>query len=160
MRALLIFLAATIGGCQTYYRQPPATAPSATFIMQKPPSGAVSFLAFGDAACTRTDGMGLINALADLGVRTKSQRLPADKLIYILASGTRVTGTVMTGAPGVGLSIGNCANLFSFVPVAGHEYGASLDQEACVVRLLDARTNRSPESMQPLPIPKGCGGLP
>lgn len=156
MRVTILVLAVLLAACNPALRQPAITEPHALLLTQRPASGAITYMAFDNAECRISDGLGFIGALGDLGAKTKTYRLPTGKQLFLHASSSRITGSSSTG-DGTRFNIGTCSELVSFIPQAAHEYRVTID-ESCRVTLIDAKTNAPPEGLQARKAPKGCGG--
>lgn len=163
MRPVVISVAIVLAGCAgRFYRDIPQTEPFAVITMHQPSSRkATTFLAFDNAECTRTDGMGFMQGFSSATAETKSNTLKPGKRIYILASGLGPIGTPrVTGAPvAVEITVTGCSNLVSFVPEASHTYDVThiFDGTQCRAQVVDTANQQVPNDLQVHHVPRGCG---
>lgn len=154
-KIVLVLLCSLTAGCVGFYQQPAAQAPHATLDAVGGPSmmtdgGVQMYWAYYDVGCNDTAQTGV------LGTRKGAARER-----FLLIPERRVYLNVMSsgGATKAGATVlRHCANVASFIPVAGVTYQVSQDvpETGCRVEILDQRTGRPPESFRAETVQGQC----
>jgi hypothetical protein len=145
-------LAAGVAGCVPY-KQPPLDQPAANLRIVSSIFGMGmenTYYAYDDPNCMK-EGGGYLGSFP-LDGNEKTVRLWADRPVYLWAK-FKIDDSV----PGMYFS-NSCANIVSFVPVAGRHYQAKQTDTTheCSIKVIDRETNAPPPTFQNLFVPASC----
>jgi hypothetical protein len=151
MRTFLILLIMLTGCASNRYVEPSDEMLSSNLTFSKSSYSAVSYMAFDNAQCRRTAGMGMIKVFSPTERASSTSKLALGNRIYLFASSYIPRGT----------SVALCDNLVSFTPQPGENYTAQhvAFEKVCRVEIFANSTKMEPSDLTYHETPKGCGGL-